>query len=381
MPQITKGDTFADGQQVTGTRLNQLIDSAVITSSVILDQTNLTANTVASGDSVLLYDLSATALREATASDLLNSNISVVTSSITAGANSDITLTPNDGALVTGATYTSTDGLTVRVTLNSHGLVVNQVIIISGAGTGYNGTFRITAVAANTFDYVMTTAATPATNVSCIYTRQGTVRNSEHEVIGGNLYVNGDAVITGTIVQNGGVTNTGNVSIAGNLIVTGTTTQTGTVTQNGAVNQTGTVNITGAIQYNGTPVYALYEITEQNMSWSQGTGTMWTSSSFTKPADEIWEFEFSGFICNANNGTSNINFTKSDGSTSYFNINLQYFSGSSTSNYLQMSSGAKWIVLSGIALTSETVKLIVASANIFASTGTNKLFIKKYKTA
>ena len=30
MAQLTKGDTFTDGQQVTGARLNQLVDSAVL---------------------------------------------------------------------------------------------------------------------------------------------------------------------------------------------------------------------------------------------------------------------------------------------------------------------------------------------------------------
>jgi len=239
MPQIQKGDTFADGQQVTGARLNQLVDSATILPAIITDQTNLTANTVATGDSVLLYDASATALREATASDLLNSNIAVTTSSITGGANSDIVITPNDGATVTGATYTSGDGLTVVVTLNSHGLAVNQVVTISGAGSGYNGTFRITAVATNTFTYVMTTAATPATAQSCSYTRQGTVRNPEHAVIGGNVYVNGDSVVTGTSVNTGAVTNVGNVSVGGNLTVTGTTTAN-LATTSTAVTQTST---------------------------------------------------------------------------------------------------------------------------------------------
>jgi len=217
MPQIQKGDTFADGQQVTGARLNQLIDSATILPAIITDQTNLTANTVATGDSVLLYDLSATALREATASDLLNSNIAVTTSSITGGANSDITITPNDATIVSGATYTSGDGLTVVVTSNAHGLAVGQVVLISSAGTGYNGTFRLTAVTTNTFTYVMTTAATAGSG-SLSFTRKGTVKNTANKTISGNLYVDGNAVITGTTV------NTGNVSVGGALTVTGNVT-------------------------------------------------------------------------------------------------------------------------------------------------------------
>jgi hypothetical protein len=228
MPQINKGDTFANGEQVTGARLNQLIDSATILPAIITDQTNIATNTVAVNDSILIYDLSATALREATPSDLLNSNIAVTTSSVTAGANADIVITPNDAVVVTGATYTSANGLTVVVTTPSaHGLIAGQVVLISGAGAGYNGTFRITAVTTtptNTFTYVQGVAATPATNVGCSYTKKGTVKNVANKAITGNLYVDGDAIITGTTVQTGAVT------------------QSGAVTQNGAVTQTGAVS-------------------------------------------------------------------------------------------------------------------------------------------
>lgn len=238
MAQITKGDTFVDGQQLTAARLNQLVDSATVLPNIITDQTNLTANTVASGDSVLLYDLSATALREATASDLLNSGIAVTTSSITAGANSDITITPNDATIVSGATYTSGDGLTVVVTSNAHGLAVGQVVLISSAGTGYNGTFRLTAVSTNTFTYVMTTAATAGSG-SLSFTKKATGKIVGNEAVTGNFYVDGNAVITGTTINTGAVTNTGNVSVGGNLTVTGTTTAN-LATTSTAVTQTST---------------------------------------------------------------------------------------------------------------------------------------------
>lgn len=233
MAQITKGDTFADGQQLTAARLNQLIDSATVLPNIITDQTNLTANTVASGDSILLYDLSATALREATASDLLNSNIPVTTSSVTAGANSDITLTTSDGTIVnTGVTYASANGLNVTVTTpTAHGLVVGQVITVSSAGTGYNGTFRITAVTTTspfTFSYVMTVAATATTGTpSCAYTRQGAVRNNDHEVIAGNLYVDGTTFINTLTSPTGTLPISGSATIGGNVSIGGATTQTG----------------------------------------------------------------------------------------------------------------------------------------------------------
>ena len=233
MAQLSKGDTFADGQQLTATRLNQLVDSATITAGAITEQTNITANTVASGDSILLYDLSATALREANVSDVLGSNLPVATSAITAGANSDIVVTPNDATIVVGATYVSANGLTVVVTTaTAHGLTVGQVVLISAASAGYNGTFRLTAVTSLTFTYVMTTAATAGSG-SFSYTKKATVKNTGNETISGNLYVDGNVVIAGTTNQT-------------NVVITGTTNQTGAVTQSGTLNVTGTATFSTA---------------------------------------------------------------------------------------------------------------------------------------
>lgn len=132
MPQLNKGETFADGQQVTGVRLNNLVDGATILPGVITDQVNLAANTVASGDSVLLHDLSAGALREATASDLLNSNLPISTSSITGGAGVDLTITPAAGnkANVAGAFQVTGNS---EVTGNQ---IVNGNLTVNGTISG-----------------------------------------------------------------------------------------------------------------------------------------------------------------------------------------------------------------------------------------------------
>ena len=388
MAQITKGDTFVDGQQLTAARLNQLVDSATVLPNIITDQTNLTANTVASGDSVLLYDLSATALREATASDLLNSGIAVTTSSITAGANSDITLTPNDATIVSGATYTSGDGLTVVVTSNAHGLAVGQVVLISGAGTGYNGTFRLTAVSTNTFTYVMTTAATAGSG-SLSFTKKATGKIVGNEAVTGNLYVDGNAVITGTTVQTGAVT------------------QSGAITQTGAVTQSGTVNITGAIQYNGTPVFGLYEVYEETISSSTtATASNWnnvfTSSSITKPSDEIWKFEMvvSVQIPSVSSTTTEDHYLKTTNTansvTYYHRQGKQIGVVAQTLATPTWTHELNWLVNSGTALTSETIKLwgynktgtgtyTWGYSGADSVTGTtipaSKLRIYKYKTA
>jgi hypothetical protein len=314
MAQIQKGDTFADGQQVTASRLNQFLDSATVLPNIITDQTNLTANTVATGDSILLYDLSATALREATASDLLNSNIPITTPSVTAGTGSDITLSPQNGTIVTTVSYVGTT-TSNTVTSNAHGLTAGQVILISSAtGSQYNGTYRIASVTTNTFTYNLETTVTAGSG-TLSYTKQGSVRNIEHEVINGNIYVDGNAVITGTTVQTGSVTQNGAVTQNGNV------TQNGTVTQSGSVTQSGTVNVTGTFQTKGTTAFLLYSNVGTTFSsgisnwvnsnndgsagalvrityssnWYLTQGYLHGTDDITVPTGETWEITYNFF--------------------------------------------------------------------------------------
>ena len=278
MAQLQSPETYVDGQQVTATRLNNQTNGATLLPGAITDQTNITANTVAAGDSVLLYDLSATALREANVSDVLGSNVPVTTSAITAGANSDIVITPNDGTIVTGQAYTSADGLTVTVTSTAHALTVGQVILITAAATGYNGTFRVATVLTNSFTYVMTTAATAGSG-TLSYTKKGLVKNPANKSIAGNLYVDGSTEVAGSEY------------VAGSLTVAGATTLAG------ALISSGTANFTGALQVNGTVGYALTEVVEEtittytNASLPASWTTAWTSASYVKPAGEIWVIE------------------------------------------------------------------------------------------
>lgn len=169
MSQIIKGETFADGDQVTGAKLNQLVDQAVVTAEIITIQANMDAGTVASNDTMLVYDISETGLREANVSDVLGSNLPVITSSITGQATqisvltSDITITPNDAEIVTGKNYTSADSSTIVVTSTAHGLAVGQIVQTSAASTGtFNGTFRIVAANTDTFTYTIPLAVLPS---------------------------------------------------------------------------------------------------------------------------------------------------------------------------------------------------------------------------
>lgn len=97
MAQFQPPIVFTPGQVLTASDLNGHVSGAIILPGVITDQTVLAALTVASGDFVLLYDSSATALRKTTISDILNSGLSITTGSITGNAGADITLTPGSG--------------------------------------------------------------------------------------------------------------------------------------------------------------------------------------------------------------------------------------------------------------------------------------------
>ena len=224
MTQLLKGDTFADGQQVTGARLNQLLDSAQLLVGSITEQTALAAGTVEAADQLNINDNSASALRKATVGDILGSNIPVVTSAITAGNGNDITTTPNDATAVGSNSYTSADGLTVVVTTTAaHGLSVGQVVLISGAATGYNGTFRLTVAAGSSFTYVMATAATAGSG-TLTYTKKGTEKITGNLAVTGSVFVDGKANIGGELNVAGaaklGSTSVTSLSIGGKTPLT-----------------------------------------------------------------------------------------------------------------------------------------------------------------
>ena len=55
MAQIQKGDTFQDGELVTGSRLNQLVDSAIILPEFISAKSTPTGGLVLDDKFVLAY--------------------------------------------------------------------------------------------------------------------------------------------------------------------------------------------------------------------------------------------------------------------------------------------------------------------------------------
>ncbi len=221
MTQISKGDTFADGQQVTGSRLNQLVDSSQLLVGAITDQSALASATVAADDQFLVSDTSTGLLKKTTANDILGSSLPVVASSVTAGsvvtsvvnagANSDILVTPYDGANVTGKAFSSADGITATVTHTAHGLVAGMTVSITASNTAYSGQYVIVVPTVDTFAYSVYPTTTAASG-TCSYIRKATKRvNGNHNVIGNTNIA-------------------GNETIGGNLRVLGTTTFSGTAT-------------------------------------------------------------------------------------------------------------------------------------------------------
>lgn len=329
MAQISKGDTFVDGQQVTGARLNQLVDSAVLLVGSISDQTAIAANGVAAGDELVIND--GGVLKKATAGDILNSglnttfgtcnSITTVTSEINGQANQDIVETPNDGTLVTGKTFTSVDGITAVVSSASHGLQSNSLVDFSASNSVYSGQYFITVIDANSFSYVISQTTPVAASGTVDYTKKGTVKVVGNEHISGNLGVSGYSNVLG------------NSTVEGNSKVNGSLSVIGSLTSNG------TANFTGTFQFNGTVAYGLYEVVEENISKFVSTNnatlySVFTSSSFTKPVDEIWIVELN-WTSLSTTGKVHYRLTNSADTVVYGMKNSFVTSGSEAINYFE----------------------------------------------
>ena len=343
MAQLSKGDTFADTQQLTATRLNQLVDSATLLVGAITDQTAITANTLEASDATIVSD--AGVLKKATVGDFFGSGIPLVSATLTSTANKDITITPNDGVIVAGSTYVSSDGLTVTVTtLVAHGLLVNNVVLISAAGTGYNGTFRITAVTSLTFQYVMpllTAATVTPTATACNYTRKAS------SLIAGNEVVNGSQFVTGAIES---------------------PTIKSTTAAEFNLSTAKTSNVTTAMQFSGVPVMGLASIAETSVPFFQCDGTtagglsstcnQWktvtTLSSLTKTDKEMWVINFDFPAVYYSGFSSKFRIIQASNS-SVLAMNLTFLQGFLNYHTLQIQMEA--VIPVGTTFTADSIRL------------------------
>lgn len=142
MAQLQNPETYADGQQVTSARLNNMVNGATLTDGAINDQTAITSSVVPSvnaADSLLIYDASeitANKLRKATLTQVLTNNLPITTSSITGGAGVNISVTPAVGyfwALTGNATVSGTLAVTGATTLTGDATLSGNVTVAGNA--------------------------------------------------------------------------------------------------------------------------------------------------------------------------------------------------------------------------------------------------------
>jgi hypothetical protein len=360
MAQIQSPETYVDGQQVTATRLNNQTNGAIVLPGVITDQTPIAASTVAVGDTLLIHDASVAELRSATAGDLFGSGFPIVTNTVTATASNDIIVTPYDGSSVVGSNYVSADGLTVTVTtLASHGLSVNNVILVSGAGSGYNGTFRITSVTLTTFQYVMYTAATPTPSpTACTFVRKASEIVNGNEVVTGNQFVNGK--IEAQTLQINGQADITTAAIK-------------------------TANITTAIQYNGTPIFSLASVDETAIPFDQANATteplrvstcnQWrvitSLTSQTKTDKEVWVIEADfPLVYYPWAGATKFSVHRLSTNTNLaLEIRLLQNAGAAYVSYMNEQVKMKCVIPAGVTFTAETLQLRFRYNATFAIAG------------
>ena len=77
MARFTKGKTFTSTEEVTNSKLHQLVEDASIGIEAITDLTTI-ADPVASNDNLLIADASASAARKVAASNFLTKNSGVI---------------------------------------------------------------------------------------------------------------------------------------------------------------------------------------------------------------------------------------------------------------------------------------------------------------
>ncbi len=223
--------TFSNLTGASGADFNGYYEINVINTDSF--QITVVGNELASGGNVQYYkipssldeiiinevnDVNATTPKKVTIDDLLNSrtDISVVTAEIgvIAGKNGkDLIIEPQDGSLITGATYASTDGYTVTVTKANHNLVALENVVVVECtdsasptkGENYSGVFIVEAVTQNTFTYVLKKEQFITNNEfqedevdvpivstgTATYRRIGSVNNVGSSVFQGEVFANG----------------------------------------------------------------------------------------------------------------------------------------------------------------------------------------------
>jgi hypothetical protein len=153
--QFNRGQEFALGDQVTAQKLMDLVDKATLQTGAISSQTAITAETVATTDTVLLHDQSSDTLVKATANDLLQSDlavkaVSVQTNAINGKTGADTVITPSVGQKLNvvgnsqvSGNLTTTGNETVNGTLTVTGTTTTNGNLTSNGVANFTGGVRV----------------------------------------------------------------------------------------------------------------------------------------------------------------------------------------------------------------------------------------------
>ena len=357
MAQISSPEVYADGQQVTAVRMNNMVNGSVLLPGAINDQSLFTS--LANVDTFLIYDDSTGNLGKIALSSLFTQGQDIVTKSIT-----DIT------GNVLGITFTSNQEIYLTTGSGSNGVVITGVVSASGGGSiGGSGPNSVIG------GLLVLTELTVAGNVlfnttEAIKLPVGTTVQRPATPIAGQIRYN--STLLAAEVYNG--TTWDAVPVAGTSLTL-----------------PNTVNFTGTIQYNGTVVYGLYAVYEETISTFSGNSILFTSSAFTKPSDEIWVFEVDSIITANVTWTGSVFFVNTSGASYHTEYSFSASSfGYGGSLYYGKQFSSRWVVNAGTTLTVETVRVavgitggatqVVINASAFSNPN-SKFRIYKYRTA
>lgn len=352
MAQIQSPETYADGQQVTASRLNNQTNGATLLPGAITDQTPLAALTVDSGDGILLHDASTSALRKTTVNDLLNSGLPVTAPTATIDTltvdqvngktNKDIDLNPNNGVAVTGKAFNSTDGITASVTSVAHGLKTGMHLNVTASDPAYTGKQVITVTGPDGFTFTIKQTTPVAASGTLSYTADATSKAY------GNLFVSEQATV-GTDLRV-----IGDSAVQGNSRIDGT------------LNVTGVANFSAGINVGGTNFLVMYEVTEEIIPFYQPPNATvntfqlaYTGPTFNKPSNEFWRFEVEGYIKYraANDNVVGIVLKFVDNSTTNpYSIVLGQVGDDQA--IVDLHFHTSWIIPTGTGLSGERIKIL-----------------------
>jgi hypothetical protein len=323
MPQLIKNETFADGELVTGLRLNNIIDLATLGTQSITAQTAVSSFDIQSSDYLLVYDSSANALRKASIDDIFRSGQTVKYAGISGIAGADLAV-----AIASGFSFVINGNTNIPANLTVTGLVQG--------GTG-KFTTELTIPAG-------TTATRPASPVA------------------GSVRLNTDTGFTevwnGTTWTNSSILGTENTFTAKNTF-------------------SNTADVTGAFKVNDRVGFALYQVYEESIPYAAqygtGGGVVWTSQLFTKPIDEIWVIDIDVVIYTGIRNTS----------VNWGYPNFSFLNGGIILTGSNSPSGTM-VLNVGTTKTLDAITLALTYAQVIPSVGglgDDKLRIYKYKTA